>query len=304
MDIAKSGGPGNGTPEAPPPAQVSFIPSAELFPFESKWFESSVGRIHYVDEGSGRPILLFHGQPDWSFLYRHLIKLLRGRFRCIAPDYPGFGLSVRPAGYRYTPEEHTTVISELVEHLDLRDMIVMGHDWGGPIATGVALNAPERVGGVVFSNTWCWPADFRTKIFSWIMSMWPAQWLIKNRNLFVRRLMPMMLKRGLTVEELDHYLMAQPTSESRVGVAEFPRQLTRSKKWLAGLVERVPSELGSRRALLVWGMRDVGFVTKIYLPTWRELYPDHEVVELPTAGHYVQEDAPEEVADAIIRRFA
>ena len=113
------------------------------------------------------------------------------------------------------------VVSELVEHLDLQDMIVMGQDWGGPIATGVALNAPERVSGVVFGNTWCWPADFRTKIFSRIMSTWPVQWLIKHRNLFVRRIMPMMLKRSLTAEELDHYLMAQPTSESRLGVAEF-----------------------------------------------------------------------------------
>ncbi len=304
MDSAKRGKSEGRTPEALPSSQVNFTPSAELFPFASKWFESSVGRIHYVDEGSGRPILLFHGQPDWSFLYRHLIKMLRGKFRCIAPDYPGFGLSVRPNGYRYTPEEHSMVMSELVEHLDLRDMIVMGQDWGGPIATGVALNDPERVSGVVFGNTWCWPADFRTKIFSGIMSTLPVQWLIKHRTLFVRRIMPMMLKRSLTVEESEHYLMAQPTSESSTGVAEFPRQLTRSKRWLAGLVARVPSELGSRRALLVWGMRDPFFVPKNYLPTWRGLYPDHEVVELSAAGHYIQEDAPEEVADAIIRRFA
>ncbi len=304
MDSANPGNSKGGPPEALPAAQVNFTPSAELFPFASNWFESSVGRIHYVDEGSGRPILLFHGQPDWSFLYRHLIKMLRGKFRCIAPDYPGFGLSVRPRGYRYTPEEHSMVVSELVEHLDLRDMIVMGQDWGGPIATGVALNDPERVSGVVFGNTWCWPADFRTKIFSWIMSTWPLQWLIKHRNLFVKRIMPMMLKRSLTAEELDHYLMAQPNSESRLGVAEFPRQLTRSRTWLAGLVARVPSELGSKRALFVWGMRDFGFVPKIYLPTWRDLYPDHAVVELSAAGHYIQEDAPEEVADAIIKRFA
>ena len=116
--------------------------------------------------------------------------------------------------------------------------------------------------------------------------------------------MPMMLKRSLTVEELDHYRMAQPTPESRLGVAEFPRQITRSKTWLAGLAARVPSELGSRRALLVWGMRDFAFVPDRYLPTWRNLYPDHELVELPDAGHYIQEDAPEEIADAIIGRFA
>ena len=81
MDSTSRDSSGGGTPKAQPSAQVNFTPSAELYPFESNWFESSVGRIHYVDEGSGRPILLFHGQPDWSFLYRHLIKILRGKFR-------------------------------------------------------------------------------------------------------------------------------------------------------------------------------------------------------------------------------
>ena len=92
------------------------------------------------------------------------------------------------------------------------------------------------------------------------MSTWPVQWHIKHRNLFVSRFMPILLKRSLTAEEFDHYLMAQPTPESRIGVAEFPRQLTRSKAWLAELVARIPSELGSRRALIVWGMRDFSVV--------------------------------------------
>ncbi len=80
-----------------------FKPSAELYPFASRWFETSYGRLHYVDEGSGQPILLLHGNPTWSFLYRNVIARLRDRFRCVAVDYLGFGLSERPSGFAYTP---------------------------------------------------------------------------------------------------------------------------------------------------------------------------------------------------------
>ncbi len=132
---------------------VDFTPDPNLFPFESNWFDSSVGRIHYVDEGEGRPILLMHGNPDWSFLYRKMIPQLAGRFRCIAMDYPGFGLSVHPAGYGYLPREHAAVVSEFVEHLDLQDAILMGQDWGGPIGMDVASRNPDRFTGLVLGNT-------------------------------------------------------------------------------------------------------------------------------------------------------
>ena len=88
------------------PGPIDFQPSAELYPFASRWFESSVGPVHYVDEGDGPAILMLHGNPTWSFLYRDIIRDLRSDFRCIAPDHPGFGLSARPDGYGYTPREH------------------------------------------------------------------------------------------------------------------------------------------------------------------------------------------------------
>src|SRR5919199_5520644 len=110
---------------SPTPAE-GFTPSPELYPFESRWFESSAGRVHYIDEGGGRPILMLHGNPTWSFLYRNVVKGLRDRFRCVAVDYPGFGLSERPAGYGYTPAEHARLVGELVDHLDLRHLVVMG----------------------------------------------------------------------------------------------------------------------------------------------------------------------------------
>src|SRR5207244_9469335 len=97
----------------------------ELYPFESHYADIDGARVHYVDEGSGPPLLLLHGNPTWSFLYRDLIKELRGSFRCIAPDHPGFGLSRAAPGYRYTPAEHANVLERFVERLVLYGVTMM-----------------------------------------------------------------------------------------------------------------------------------------------------------------------------------
>ena len=277
--------------------------SRELYPFESRWFDSTAGRVHYVDEGEGRPILMCHGNPTWSFLYRNVIRALRGRFRCVAIDYPGFGLSERPAGYGYTAAEHAEVVGELVRELDLRDMVVMGHDWGGPIGLAAACADPERVGGVALGGTWFWPPDRRFRMFSRVMSSRPLQWAILRRNLFVERFIPSGTTRELSDEEMDHYRLAQPTPESRVGVAELPRQIVAATPFLAVLSEAVPRELGAKPALITFPMRDGAFRPGEVLPRLRGAFTDVTVVELENAGHFFVEDAPGEVADAVAARF-
>ena len=282
---------------------MDFTPSRELYPFESRWFESAAGRMHYVDEGSGQPILMCHGNPTWSFQYRNVIRAVRERFRCVAVDYLGFGLSDRPPGFGYTPAEHAAVVGELVRELDLSDLIVMGHDWGGPIGTSVASADPQRVHGLVLGNTWFWPIDRRGRIFSKVMASWPLQQLILKRNLFVERLLPSGISRKLSAEEMDHYRRVQPTPEARVGVAEFPRQIVAATPWLAELAQAVPRDLGAKRALITYPMKDVAFPAETFLPRLRAAFSDVEVVELPEAKHFFAEDAPDEIAAAIMRRF-
>ncbi len=283
---------------------MSYIPSPVLYPFVSRWFDSSAGRVHYVDEGRGAPILFCHGNPTWSFLYRGIVTRLRDRFRCVAVDYPGFGLSERPRGYGYTAAEHARVVGELVDHLGLEDLVVMGQDWGGPIGTWVASSAPDRIGGLVLGNTWFWPLDrLSAKLFSRIMSTASLQRAILRRNIFVERLLPRGAARKLSPEVLEHYRAVQPTPEARVGVAEFPRQLLTARPWLAELAERVPATLGTKPVLLPWGMRDIAFPARAYLPRMRATFPNAIVVELKRAKHFIQEDAPEEIAQAIARRF-
>jgi haloalkane dehalogenase len=283
---------------------AAFRPSPALYPFDDKWFESSVGRMHYVDEGTGLSVLFLHGNPTWSFLYRRIIIELRERFRCVAVDHLGFGLSERPAGFGYTPAEHAQVLREFVDHLDLRDFVVMGQDWGGPIGTSVASSMPERVSGLILGNTWFWPIDrLSTKVFSRVMSSSLMQRRITEKNYFVERLIPLATDRKLTPEEMEHYRGVQPTPEARVGVARFPRELLASHSWLAEVERSVRNHLASKPVLLVWGMRDVAFSPKTHLPRMRSTFPNAVLVELPRAKHFIQEDAPSEIARAIAERF-
>lgn len=285
---------------------IDFTPDPTLYPFESRWFTSSVGPVHYIDEGSGRPLLLLHGNPDWSFLYRKIVTGLRDDFRCVVPDYPGFGLSVHPEdGYSFTPEEHAGVIAELVDHLGLTDMVVMGQDWGGPIGMDIASRSPERIHGLVMGNTWFWPSESRMmKVFSKVMGAAPMQWLILNRNIFVSPMMRKSLQVKLSDKEFAHYTDVVPTPESREGIAVFPREITASHPWLHELEQRVAKTLGDKPVVLVFGRKDPALGSEGVIQRWREEFPGATCIELPDAGHYIQEDAPDDIIRAIHTAFA
>lgn len=275
-----------------------FTPDRRLFPFESKWFDSRAGRVHYIDEGVGDPILFLHGNPTWSFLYRGIIIRLRKKFRCIALDYPGFGLSERPQGYDYTPAEHADVVTEFVRHLDLRKLTIMGQDWGGPIGLRTACDELARIRALVMGNTFFWPLDsWQGKAFAYVMSMAPMQSQILNHNLFVEKIMPMGVKHPLPPEVRHHYSEAQPTPSSRIGVAEFPVQLMNSSQWLGRLERDVEDRLSNVPILLTWGLHDLMF-TRPFMERFRETFKLARVVRLD-AKHYIQEDAPKEIAAAI-----
>ena len=284
--------------------RIEFTPDPALYPFTSQWFDSSRGRVHYVDEGSGPAILLCHGNPTWSFLYRDIIRGLKDHFRCIAPDYLGFGLSDRPPGFGYRIEEHATVMGELVDHLGLDDYLTMGQDWGGPISMAVGTDRADRVRGVILGNTWFWPTDdLTTKVFSRVMGSPPMQWAILRRNFFVERLIPTGTATSLSEAVMAHYRGVQPSPEARAGVARFPKEILAARPLLERLSRDVPAKLGSKPTLLVWGMKDVAFRPGPNIPRMRTTFPDHVLVELPDAKHYIQEDAPDRISKAIIDRF-
>jgi haloalkane dehalogenase len=281
--------------------RIDFVPDKTLFPFESRWFDGAGPRIHYVDEGKGRPVVMFHGNPTWSFLYRKVIAELKGEFRCIAVDYPGFGLSERPPNYGYTSAEHANVIGKLVDHLELGGFMVVGQDWGGPIGMMVAVERANRVAGMVFANTWYWPAEGSLATFSVVMSSPPLQWLILHRNSFVNFIMPRSVATPMDPKVFKTYQDAQPSPEARRGVAEFPRQIRRARPMLEHLAATAPRTLGGKPMELVWAMKDPAFGNPAVMARWKRDFPSANLTEIAGANHYIQEDAPDAVAAAVRR---
>jgi haloalkane dehalogenase len=273
--------------------------SKDLFPFADHYADIDGARVHYVDEGSGPPLLLLHGNPTWSFLYRDIIAGLRDRFRCIAPDYPGFGLSVAPPGYGYTPAEHAKVIEALLLRLDLTEVTLMVQDWGGPIGFAVAARQPDRFAAFVIGNSWAWPKfDPGTQLFARVLGGPIGGYLIRHRNFFVERIIPL----GVRRKKLPEAVMAAyrgpfPTPRSRQPVHVFPREILGSKAFLTGVAAALPG-LADRPALIVWADHDVAF-RDAERRRWEATFPDHHTVILEGAGHYLQEDAAADVVEAI-----
>jgi haloalkane dehalogenase len=285
---------------APHPPHSPFEPDPRLFPFRSRFFESRVGPVHYIDEGVGPTLLFLHGNPTWSFLYRGIVIRLRDRFRCIALDYPGFGLSAHPEDYGYTPAEHAGVVRDFVRHMELEKLTIMGQDWGGPIGMRVALDEPHRMRGLVMGNTWYWPTEaLHLRAFGRLLSTGFVQGLILRKNLMVERVMPRGVLHELAPEVMEQYRLPFPDAQSRAGAAELPRQIERSRRWLLQIANDVPSTLGHLPLLLAWGVHDFAF-TPTNIDRFREDFERVRVVRLE-AKHFIQEDAPGEISQAIGR---
>lgn len=230
------------------------------YPFASHYLEVSSGRLHFVDEGSGPAAVMVHGNPTWSYLYRRLIKQLRPEYRCIAMDHIGFGLSDKPREWSYLPSDHAANLTALVDGLGLKDITLVVQDWGGPI----------------------------------------GRLLIRRYNFFARSVMRQAFgdKRKLTRAAHEHYLRALPTAEDRKGCYVFPRQIVKSTPWLDQIWSNI-AVLKSKPTLIVWGMKDIAFREK-ELKRWEATFPKAQSVRLSSVGHFVQEEAPEELAAAVV----
>ncbi len=276
----------------------------EEYPFQSHYLDLDVGKLHYIDEGSGDPIVMVHGNPTWSFLYRHLIKAFTPAYRCIAMDHIGFGLSDKPPEWTYLPKEHSQHLNTLIETLKLKEITLIVQDWGGPIGLSYAINHPENVKRLIILNTWMWPVnrDWYYIAFSNFTGGVIGRFLIKRFNFFARVIMPLAYgdRKKLTTHVHQHYLTPLQTPEDRKGCWVLPHEILGSTVWLDDLWTR-RAALSDKPKLIVWGMKDIAFREK-ELKVWSETFPDADVVRLKTVGHYVQEEGKTELAQAM-RRF-
>ena len=262
------------------------------------------GEMHYVDAGSGPPILFVHGTPTNSYEYRHVIAALSKRFRCIAPDHLGFGESSRPRSFAYTPEAHAAVLKEFVERLDLRDLTLVVHDFGGPIGLPLALDPQSRVRRVIIMNTWAWPLDDDPKMARGAKFIGGAmgRFLYRYANASLRLIMPSAYgdKKKLTREIHRRYLDVFRDRDARVLVLHaLAKSLLGSRAHYQSLLNGI-TRLGDLPVLIVWGMKDSAF-QPYQLERWRTLLPGAQVETIEGAGHWPHEEEPARVASAIER---
>ena len=280
------------------------------FPFEPRYLTTDDVRLHFVDEGPrhAAPLLLCHGNPTWSYLWRHqLTELPAYGHRCVAFDHMGFGRSDKPPHpLRYSLRAHVDHAVALIDELDLRDVTLVAHDWGGPIGLGALLERRARLRALVLMNTWAWELpsflppflrEFRTEGLGEILAL--------GGNLFVESIPGGMAQRQTDPVMMDAYRAPFPDYWSRLAPLAFQREIPLTERdrsaTLIGSINDRLAELGELPCLLVWGMRDPVF-QPVFLDQWRELFPRAEVVELEDASHFLVEDRPEAVTEAI-RRF-
>jgi len=272
------------------------------YTFKDRWLPYRDGSVHYLDEGQGQTVLLLHGNPTWSYLYRNVIKELRDTCRCIALDYPGFGMSKAPSRYGFTPAEHSDVLADFIQRLELKNVVLVVQDWGGPIGLNYAVRHRENLRGIVMMNTWAWPADPFKKLFSLLMGGRPlGYWLQTQRNFFARVIVPFGIYHSEKVTEVlrKAYTDPFPTPESRIPTWIFPRQIRKAGSWLAEIESKLPL-LSDLPAQILWGTKDRGF-PPADVAKWQGYLKQQETELLSDASHFVQEDRPDRVAASVRR---
>lgn len=286
----------------------------KLYPFASNFLElpgSDRVRLHYLDEGvSERPdqsaasALFVHGNPTWSFYWRNLILGLRDRVRCVAVDHVGCGLSDKPPKYEYTLQRHTQNLVELIDRLDLRNITLVAHDWGGAIGLGAAVARPDRFARLVLMNTGAFPPPYIPHRIQACRIPILGTVAIRGFNAFAGAALKMATERpdGLDADVRAGLIAPYHDWASRVAVDAFVKDIPwrPSHPTYAVLesLEKSLSSLANRPVQLIWGMKDWCFTPQC-LQRFRQHFPQARVRELSTAGHYVVEDAPDEVLNEI-----
>ena len=271
-----------------------------LYPFCSHHLQLDALRLHYLDEGQGEPLLMVHGNPTWSFYWRNLVVAFRETHRVVVPDHIGCGLSDKPQRYPYTLQQHITNLVRLIDELDLSNVTLLGHDWGGAIGLGAALQRPDRVARIVLFNTGAFRPHFvpfriricRTPILGTLA--------LRGLNAFSRAAISMAVAKheNMTPAVRGGLLAPYDSWANRVGVAGFVRDIPFTKHhptWatLAGIEDRLPT-LADRPIQLIWGLQDWCF-DETCLDRFEKIFPDAQTHRLADAGHYVVEDAPDKI---------
>lgn len=280
------------------------------FPFASHAFDARPGvRLRYLDEGTGDPVVMVHGNPTWSYYYRRLVAQLRGRYRCVVPDHVGCGRSDKPddSRYDYSLASRVEDLTRLLDHLGIRQNVTLVvHDWGGMIGCAWATRFPERVKRLVVLNTGAFhlpPGKRLPASLWWGRNTAVGALLIRGANAFCRAAVRWCVtRRPLTPEVRRMYLAPYDSWANRIAVLRFvqtiPLQPGDPGYDIVTATQEGLAQLRDKPTLICWGARDFVFDDH-FLAEWRRHFPSAEVHRYADAGHYVLEDAAEEVAAAL-----
>ncbi len=285
---------------------------AGLYPFRSHFFARHGLRLHFVDEGAGPPVVLLHGNPTWSFHFRHLITALRDGARVVAPDHMGMGWSDKPGDDRYAYHLQSRIddLEALLDHLGLtRGLTLVMQDWGGMVGMGYASRHPERVARLVVLNAAAFrvPPGMRVPLaLRLVRDTALGALLVRGSNVFVRAAARVCCQRRRMPRPVRAaYLAPYDCWAHRIAVLRFPQDVPLTPKDRSyALVSRIEDDLArfaSLPTLICWGERDYVFPPPV-LDLWLRHWPRAQVLRLPDCGHWVLEDAPDEIA-ATVRQF-
>ncbi|MDR0610095.1 MAG: alpha/beta fold hydrolase [Planctomycetaceae bacterium] len=288
------------------------LPMTKLYPFESHFFDVGGFRYHYLDEQRPRNavnrevLLMVHGNPTWSFYWRNLITAFRDRYRVIAVDHLGCGLSEMPdeLQYPFTLERRIDDLCRLIEGIDLQRVTLIAHDWGGAIGMGAAVRLPVRFDRIVLMNTaaFCgFQCPLRIRVCR-IPGL--GRLLVQGLNVFAKwaTWMAIANRKGLPKEVREGLVLPYNSWKHRTALYRFVRDIPLSSrhptyKTLRDIEESL-SLFRNKPVCLIWGMLDWCF-TPDYLKCFLRFYPEADVYRLDDAHHYLVEDAPEEVINAL-----
>jgi len=265
-----------------------------------KYFEINETRMHYIDQGTGEAIVMLHGNPTWSFYYRTLIHGLSKTNRVIVPDHIGMGLSDKPQDANYSLAFHIENIEKLIEHLELKNITLIVHDWGGAIGFGYTVNNLSNVKKIVVLNS---SAFYDSKV-PWRIAFcrnFLGSFMVRRLNLFAIAATRMAAYTKLPKEIRAKYLEPYDNFENRIGIYTFLRDIPMEKEHRTRkLLDSIESGLStiSSEVLILWGARDFCFTEHFY-ERWKTFFPNAKTKLFENAGHYILEDAPVEVLKEI-----
>jgi pimeloyl-ACP methyl ester carboxylesterase len=271
---------------------------AAEYPFDRNYFEVGGQRMHYVDEGKGETLVFLHGNPTWSYYWRSLLKALRTRYRVIAPDHIGCGLSDKPQDYEYRLDRHVANVTALLDHLAVKNVTLLLHDWGGAIGMGYAVKRPENVKRFVLFNTAAFTSDDMPLRLSLCRMPGFGKLAIQGLNAFAWGATRMATTKGLSRDVRAGYLKPYDTFKNRIATYRFVQDIPLTPKhpsWnRLREIEDGLTQFQDRPMKLLWGKQDFVFHVG-FLNEWCKRFPDAESHIFEDAGHYVVEDAGDRI---------